>query len=205
MLRAEDISFVGPEPDDPDVLLRLSPEHRELLRELNGFVAFGGGLHLRGACREPAWHSLRHAWLGEAALHRAYPALHADDVPFAEDAVGDQYVLRDGQVYRLLAETGELEPRDADLPEFLSDAIADPDDYLGLQPLRQFEAEGGRLAPGELLNVYPPFCTAESAEGVTLRAVPAAERLAFLARLAAHVSGLDEVPQEQEREQNDNV
>lgn len=191
MLRAEDISYVGPEPDDPEILDRLGDDHRALLHELNGFVAFGGGLHLRGACREPAWHSLRHAWLGEGALHRLYPVLLPTDVPFAEDAVGDQYVLRDGEVYRLLAETGELEPREADLAEFLSDALADPDEYLGLQPLRQFEAEGGHLQPGQLLSVYPPFCTAESAAGVTLSAVPAAERLAFLAQLAAHVSKLN--------------
>jgi hypothetical protein len=48
----------------------------------------------------------------------------------------------------------------------------------------QFQAEGGALEPGQLLNVYPPFCTAESGAGVSLAAVPVAERLPFLADLA---------------------
>ncbi len=48
----------------------------------------------------------------------------------------------------------------------------------------QFQAEGRTLSPGQLLSVYPPFCTAEAAQGVDLRAVPSLERLDFLADLA---------------------
>jgi len=173
-----------------DVFTGADKEHRALLAELNGFVAFGGGLHLRGACVAPAWHSLRHAWRGDAALYRLFPALASDDVPFAEDALGDQYVLRDGRVVHLSAETGELAPREVGLEQFLAEAFEDPVNYLGLQPLQQFEAEGGRLQPGQLLSVYPPFCTEESANGVSLRAVPSADRIGFLSELAAHVSGL---------------
>jgi hypothetical protein len=187
------LSFVGPAPDDADVLAALAPlapDYLALLRETNGFIAFGGGLHVRGASRDPAWHALREAWLGSAALHVAYPALSPSDVPFAQDALGDQYVLRERTVWHLAAETGELEPRGCDLATFLDEATADPIAYLGLDPLLQFEREGGRLAPGQLLSAYPPFCTAESAEGVALQAVGAADRLAFLAALAAHVATL---------------
>ena len=35
-----------------------------------------------------------------------------------------------------------------------------------------------------MLNVYPPFCTKEAENGVSLAAVPASERLHFLAELA---------------------
>lgn len=48
----------------------------------------------------------------------------------------------------------------------------------------QFRAEGGSLAPGQLLSVYPPFCTKESADGVSLAAVPATDRPGFLAEFA---------------------
>lgn len=192
MLHAEDLTYVGPEPDDPETLAMLSDEHQALLAELNGFVAFGGGLHLRGACRAPEWHSLRHVWRGPSALHLAYPTLAPDDVPFAEDALGDQYLLRGGRVFHLSAETGDLEPRDVGLSEFLTEAIADPSGYLGLQPLEQFEADGGQLEPGQLLSAYPPYCTREAANGVSLRAVPTAGRLGFLAELAAHVRGMSD-------------
>lgn len=190
MLQAEDLTYVGPEPDDPETLAALATEHRELLAELNGFVAFGGGLHLRGACLAPAWHSLREAWWGARALHRLFAAVEPDDVPFAEDALGDQYLLRAGRVWHLSGETGEITPREVGLEQFLAEAIDDPVAYLGLEPLERFEHEGGHLEPGQLLSAYPPFCTKESANGVELRAIPAADRLGFLSQLAAHVSGL---------------
>ena len=110
---------------------------------------------MRGACREPAWHSLRE-----------------DDIPFAEDAVGDQWILRGDQVLRLAAETGDVEPLG-----------------LGLHPLLQLHQEGGRLEPGQLISVYPPFCTKESADGVSLRPVPADECHAFLWSLAEQLRG----------------
>lgn len=43
---------------------------------------------------------------------------------------------------------------------------------------------------GQLLNVFPPFCTKESADGVTLRAIPVADRLGFLASLAEQIADL---------------
>src|SRR3954470_21513558 len=65
-MRLEDVTFVGPPIDDPEVLGLLPPELAGLLAGQNGFVQFRGGLHVRGACRGPAWHSLREAWLGRA-------------------------------------------------------------------------------------------------------------------------------------------
>lgn len=144
---------------------------------------------MRGACRTPAWHALGRAWCGEAALHRSYPALRPSDVPFGQDAVGDQFILRDGRVHRLDGETGALADLGVGLHDFLAAVTADPVETLALHPLLQFQREGGALAPGQLLNVYPPFCTAEAAAGVSLRAVAAEERLGFLARFAAHLAG----------------
>jgi hypothetical protein len=60
---------------------------------------------------------------------------------------------------------------------------------LGLHALLQLHQEGGRLEPGELISVYPPFCTKESADGVSLRAVPAEDRHGFLWSLAEQLRG----------------
>lgn len=68
------MTFTGPPLDDEDLLARLPAKLAGLLRQVNGFIQFHGGLHVRGACREPAWHSLRDAWDGAAdsrALLRA--------------------------------------------------------------------------------------------------------------------------------------
>ena len=183
----QDVTFFGPIVDDEELLLDVPSDLVAILRETNGVVAFRGGLHIRGACVSPLWHSLRHAWLGPESFASRYPAVNASDVPFAQDAVGDQFLLRKGEVVRLLAETGEVEGLGVTLSAFLERAGEDPVDYLNLQPLLQFE-ESGRLQPGQLLSVYPPFCTKESADGVSLRPIPALERLAFLSTFAREIA-----------------
>jgi len=188
----ENVTFVGPPVDDPALLDDLPTELGDILRQVNGAVAFRGGFHLRGACTAPAWHSLRAAWRGPESVAARYPAaVRAADVPFAQDALGDQFLLRDGTVHRLAAETGDLEALGVSLGAFLERVGANAVEYLALAPLLAFERDtGGRLEPGQLLSAYPPFCTKEAAAGVSLRAVPAGERLAFLADFARQVAGL---------------
>ena len=76
--------------------------------------------------------------------------------------------------------------------EFLEAATAHPLEFLSLQPLVQYTNEGGRVEPGQLLSVYPPFCTAESAKGVSVKAVPALECIRFLADFAAQIRSVPE-------------
>jgi len=182
--------YLGPPIDDPEILASLSSELTHLLRRANGYVAYNGGLHVRGACHDPKWHSLRSAWLGPAALHRLFPVLSSSDIPFGEDALGHQFIIRDGVVHRLDAEVGELESLAVDLADFDAAARSDPVEYLRLQPLERFRAEGGSLEPGQLLSVYPPYVFQESASNVSLRAIPASDRIAFLAHLAASIRDL---------------
>ena len=105
-------------------------------------------------------------------------------MPFAQDSLGDQWLLRDGRVVRLSGETGDIEPLEIGLRDFLAWVDGDPLETLGMHPLLQFQSDGGRLEPGQLINVYPPFCFKESADGVRMRAVPALEQIDFLANLA---------------------
>jgi hypothetical protein len=183
-LELRDVTFTGGPIDDHETLDRLPADLRALLAEANGFVAYHGGFHVRGACRTPEWHSLRAAWVGPSAFYELYEAVEPTDVPFAEDAGGDQWLLRAGKVVQLLAETGDIEPLDVDLRSFLANVQASPVDALGLHPVLKFRADAGVLRPGELLNVYPPFCTEESAAGVSLAAVSTQDRRLFLADLA---------------------
>lgn len=184
------ITWSGPDPDDAQILGELPHELRGVLSAINGFVLFGGAMHVRGALHEPDWHSMRAHWRGPVALAALYPAVDADDVPFAQDCVGDQFLLRDGSVVRLCAETGDVEPLGMSLAEFLERACADPTEFLGAHPLIQHRNDGGELQPGMLLHAYPPFCIQGSAAGVSLRAVPAVELIrahALLARQLASV------------------
>jgi len=183
-------TWVGPPVDDAELLVQLPLDLQRRLREIDGYVAYAGGLHVRGACHTPEWHSLRAAWFGESSIHRLFPTVRANDIPWAEDALGDQFLLRSGIVHRLEAETGHIESLAVDLAGFEQRVRADPLEYLRLAPLVQYHHEGGTLRPGQLLSVYPPYCVAESARGVSLRAVAAADRLHWLSTLAREVGSL---------------
>lgn len=189
-MKLKNLIYRGPHMDDQETLDRLPEDYRALLAQMNGFIKFGGGLHVRGACLEPDWHSLRQVWTGERALHQLFPQLQADDIPFGQDALGDQYLLRNGVVHHLRAETGALDSLQCGLFDFLAAAEADPVEYLALVPLLKFQEQGQHLEPGYLLSAYPPFCTPESAKGVHLDAVPTLERIAFLAHFAAQIAEL---------------
>lgn len=180
--------YVGPPIDDFAILELLPGELRDFLARCNGYVAFHGGLHVRGACFTPTWHSLRYWWQGEGALHALFPSVDRSDIPFAEDALGDQYLLRGGLVYRLCAEMGELKRLDTDLQSFDRAVRADPVTYLSLEPLEEFRANGGVLEPGQLLSVFPPFVCQESAADVSYRAIPTEDRIRFLADLARQIA-----------------
>ena len=180
-------SFVGPAIDDISLLDRLPDFLVNQLNEANGYVAFGGGLHVRGACKEPVWHSLRAALDGPLSFHKLYAGIEPSDLPFAEDCMGDQFLLRDGQVLRLAAETGEIEAVASSFAAFMAEVERAPLEVLQMHPLLQFQNEGGALLPGELLSAYPPFFAVQSGERVSLRAIPSIDRRSFLADVAAQV------------------
>jgi hypothetical protein len=179
MVTKKDFTFLGPEIDDLELLERLPRDLQQLLTKQNGCIMFNGGLHIRGASTSPIWHSIREAWFGKRAFHKYYKKVKKSDVPFAQDSVGDQFLLRDQKVIRLSAEDGNVVPTHLTLEDFLEASEENPVDFLGLQPLQQFTANGKSLVPGYLLLAYPPFCAIESASGVKLSAVPADELLKF--------------------------
>ena len=183
-MNLRNIDFTGPALDDPDLLGCVPEALAALLRDTNGFVQFQGGLHVRGACKGPAWHSLRHAWFGADAFCKLYDSVRDTDVPFAEDAVGDQFLLRDGVVHCLAAETGEIGSLEVTFERFFADAQANPVDVLQLQPLLQYLDQAPPPRPGQLLDVSPPFCTKEAEEGVSLRPISTLERRRALASFA---------------------
>src|SRR3712207_5944084 len=116
-------TYVGAEITDTEILERIPEDYRGLLNQTNGFILFDGGLHIRGAVLAPEWHSLRKVWLGDSALHKLFPAINESDVPFAQDCLGDQFVLRAGVVHKLEAEAGEVETLGMNLESFLKYAL----------------------------------------------------------------------------------
>ena len=181
------VTYQGPALSDLETLKRLPDNLQVLLNSVNGFIQYGGGLHVRGLVKEPEWHSIAEFWTGSLALSRLYPSVLATDVPFAQDCVGDQFLLREHEVWRLNAETGEVENLQLSLKSFFHSVANDPIEFLGMGPLLQLQREGAALKPGQLLHAYPPFCTEESANGVSVKPVPAVELIGLHAAFAAQL------------------
>ncbi len=182
--------FVGPQISDRSLLAKLPDGYAGFLEDTNGLIAFDGGLHIRGVCDNPEWHSLAAVSGGDHALHRMFNSIQPTDIPFAQDCLGDQFILRASKVLRVSAETDNIECLDADFEHFIETAEAQPIQFLHLEPLVQFMRDGGRLQPGELLSVYPPFCTEEAAQGVHLEAAPIFQRLEVLSQISRQLSKL---------------
>jgi hypothetical protein len=184
------LTYRGAALDDIDILDRLPTDLQQLLAQRNGFVGFRGGLHVRGACKEPAWHSLRAAMEGPESFAQRYRVVKPTDVPFAQNVFGDQFLLRGPKVFRLDSYADQLDPVADDLVGFFAKVQEDPISLLALGHLAQFEGTGETLRPGELLMEWPPFVVEGSDKGVSLRRIPAAERLEFLADIARQLRGV---------------
>lgn len=161
------ILYRGPELDPAAALLdRLPTALVTLLDQINGFVQFQGGLHVRGVCPTPLWHSLEQIMSGDYALYRLFPAVRPCDVPFGQDCRGNQFVLREGTVWRLSVATVEMHSLGMGLTAFIAAVQDDPVAYLSLDALLEYLADHSlALNFGEVL-------------------VPEAEPLSGRARLA---------------------
>jgi hypothetical protein len=192
MIELSGVIYQGPQISDLDLLNKLPQSYREILNQINGLIAFDGGIHIRGICANPNWHSISEIMFGNMALHKLYESILDTDIPFGQDVVGDQFILRENKVYRLYSEIDDLLDLDCTLNEFLEMIQSDPIDNLGLYPLIEFMNNGNSLQPGQLLNIYPPFCTKEAANGVSIRAISVFERIKFLADFASQIKSIKE-------------
>ena len=173
------ITYLNHEIDNTEVLDLLPPDMKLFYQEVNGLVAYNGGFQIRGIGTQPSWNSLEDAWKGENAFHKTYPNLNSDDIPFAQDCLGDQYVYRAGSIWQLLTETGELDDLELDFDEFIDEVTEDPVEFLALYPLIDFIDAGNELQPGELLVPNIPF-SVETEEEYTFTIQPIHVRLKWL-------------------------
>jgi hypothetical protein len=177
------ITFKGESIEDVEILSELPTDLVRILSDTNGFILHEGALHVRGACLTPEWHSLRAAWRGPNAFHTLYDDVQPSDIPFAQDQVGDQFLIRERVVLRLFAETGEIERLSDRLRDFFSRVSSDIEGFLSV-------GLSHTMNPGQLLHAYPPFCFRESNAGASLAPLPASEVILLHADLARQIRDL---------------
>ncbi|MBX3739546.1 MAG: hypothetical protein KF712_01040 [Akkermansiaceae bacterium] len=183
-MKPTDITWEAGGSTDETFLRSLPDELREIIEPTGGFILHYGAIHFRGCADEPDWNSLLLASRSGRSMMHLYPAVDVDDIPFAQDQFGDQYLLRGVEVMRLDAETGTISVFARCLTEFMDGIEADIEGYLnvGLEH---------RLQPGQGFLAYPPFCMAESRGGTSsFKAVPMDELIRFHADLARQIADL---------------
>lgn len=157
-------------------------EIQQLLRNMNGVTLLDGGLTFYNCTRENVWNALVYAIAGENALYKTYDQLRANDIPFAIDSFGDQYLLRDGQVHHLFAESGALENMDISLFDFIDKVSTDTVEFLNLHPHVRLRQQDKKLGENQLYSVYPPFMM-QSEKERAFKAIDAKELIDYQKRL----------------------
>jgi hypothetical protein len=180
----QNITYTGQKIDDFESFGRLPDYLKDFLSRQNGLIAFDGGFHIRGCVLTPKWHSLGYAWDGELKLSALFDNLTPNDIPIAQDCFGDQYLIRDNQIIRLLTETGDLEFLETDFYKFIELVEADPIGILNVVDIDRFD-----LKPGQLLSVIPPFCI-KSKSDRSIKPVDSDERIRFLSSFSRQISNL---------------
>lgn len=174
------IIYLNHEMDGTETFELLPTDMQAFYKEVNGLVAYNGGFQIRGCGTAPSWNSLDEVWKGTNAFHTIYPNVRPEDIPFAQDCLGDQYIYRAGSIWHLLSETGELDDLELDFDEFIDEVIEDPIEFLALHPLIEFMESGKELEINQLLQPSVPF-TKETDEEYVLETKSVAERLNWLA------------------------
>lgn len=182
-MKLSNVTWTGPKIDDAETFDSSPDDLRALLRKHNGFTLNAGALHVRGACQEPSWHSLRSAWKGVSSFWSLYAHIEPTDISFAQDQVGDQYLIRDSKIIHLDAETGDIFEFATSLGEFFDEIDLHIEDYLNVSLRHQ-------LKPGQLLHAYPPFCVNETNKGVSLKPCTAESVILFHAEFAKQIKNI---------------
>ena len=107
-MKLDGMTWRGGPVDDARVLPRLPDNHVSFLTQVNGSVAIAGGLHVRGACLSPTWHSLRAVMDGPASLHEAGGQLQPGRLLQAEGNGRDGPSLRALPVFQVLEQAAAL-------------------------------------------------------------------------------------------------
>jgi hypothetical protein len=161
-------------------LVKLSPIIK-LLRKNIVKILYSGGLQIRSENADKPLLNVRTFQQGELALSSLYPLVRPGDYPVAQDCFGDQFLIRDNSVIKLMAETGDIEEFNCTWEQFLAWADEDPYDRLDLP-------ENLNLEIGKLLFAYPPFCTKEGANA-TIKPIDGEELIRFHAEFARQING----------------
>jgi hypothetical protein len=172
------ISYSGPEIDDFETFVLLPDYLKDFFLKKNGFIIRTGFFHIRGCVKEPKWHSLKEIWLGENKLSDLFQSINKNDIPIAQNCLGDQFFLRHNIIHLLKSEYDEIENLRIDFHQFIKEMFELAPEDLDVKKMQNIILE-----PGQLINADPPLVF-KSPIGYSFKAIDAIEQIKNLSKLS---------------------
>ena len=116
-------------------------------------------------------------------LSHLFSTININDIPFAQDCFGDQYIIRNNKLGRVLAEIDEFQDLKIDFYEFLHQVTSNVYEFLAIENISQFN-----LQPNQLINAFPPFCM--DIKQRILKPIDLTERITFLSEFSKQIKNL---------------
>jgi hypothetical protein len=172
------ISYSGPEIDDFETFDLLPDYLKDFFLKKNGFIIRTGIFHIRGCVKEPKWHSLKEIWLGENKLSNLFQSINKNDIPIAQNCLGDQFFLRHNIIHLLKSEYDEVENLKIDFIQFIEEMNELAPEEIDVRKMQNIILE-----PGQLINSDPPLAL-KSPIGYSFKAIDAIEQIKNLSKLS---------------------
>ncbi len=168
---------------------RLQSELLAMLRLRNGFYAFEGALHILPAGSQAAVMSLEE-WNSADLWRYEYGDLAEGLTFFAEDALGNQFCLREDGVFSFDAETGGTNFIGPSIEDWASRVLFDYGFLTGFPLLHEWQVTHGRVPTGSRLLPVVPFVIGGEYSVANLRLAGAVSGMCSRGNLARQIRDL---------------
>ncbi len=171
-------------------------QHREsglqlqaMLELKNGFYAFESALHVYPDCDQGGVLDLAR-WNSPTLWREAYGSDLDGYLFFAQDAFGQQFGIRGGEVYFVDTETGEAEHFASSIDGWAQEILADYEVHTGYPLMHEWQSQHGPIPNGHRLIPKIPFVCGGEYSIQNLYAGDIVKALHFMADLAGQIKDL---------------
>jgi hypothetical protein len=176
-------------PSVTDQAGRLANDLLDLLRNRNGFFAFGPALHVFPANSTAMSWGLTE-WNMPGLWKHEYQSFVDPGLCFAEDAFGNQFSIKNDNVHFFQAETGELQQVANSIEEWAKLVLSDDGFWTGWPIAENWSKRNGPLPLHTRLHPAQPFVCGGSYDADNLKSIDAAEMMAQWGSFAIQIRDL---------------